>query len=82
MHHGVTARKRRPQRFGIGQVAHMRLAADAFKIFQVAALADEKPESRAFRREGLSYMMAYEAGRACEEDFHGLASQQISEPAT
>jgi hypothetical protein len=71
MHHRIAARKRRPQRLGIGQIAHMRLTANAFKIFKVAALADEETKVCAFRRERLSYMMAYKTRRTGKEYSHG-----------
>jgi hypothetical protein len=52
----------------------VRLARDAFKILQFAALANEEAQLGALRSQRKGHMMAYESRRACEKYLHSLES--------
>ena len=62
--------------FRLGKIAYDRFAADAFEVFEVAGLADEKTEVCPLCCEGMRHMVAYESGGACKENFHCEPSWQ------
>ena len=74
MHDGIAALECWLYGLRIGQIANMSFAADPFKIGQVGGLADQDAQVSALIGKLARNMMAYEAGGACNEDFHCLAS--------
>ncbi len=68
---GIAALKGGGVGVGLGEIADLGLAVDAFEIGEVAGLADEEAEVGAFSGQCAGHMMAYKSGGACQEDLHG-----------
>jgi hypothetical protein len=52
--HGIAAGERGLERLWVGQVAHVRLAVDAFEVGQVAGLADQQAQLGALSGQSLA----------------------------
>jgi hypothetical protein len=76
MHKGVAPFEAGAEGFGIEKVAENGFAANAFEVLKVAGLADEETEVCPLCCEGMGYVVAYESGGACKEDFHCEPSWQ------
>jgi hypothetical protein len=71
MHQCIATLEGRTDGFRIRKIAEMPLARQAVQMSEVAGLANQQPEGCALSGEFASHMVAYEAGGACEEYFHG-----------
>ena len=74
MDHRIATLNRRTQRLRLRKIANNRLAANAFKILQIACFAYQKPEIGSFSGQRSRHMMAHKSGCACQKDFHSLES--------
>ncbi len=67
--------------FGAAEVAGYGVGGEAFEGGEVAGLASEEAELCALSGVGSGYVIAYEAGGACEEDFHLPSQSRATTPA-
>jgi hypothetical protein len=72
VHHRVATLKPRAQGFRGEQIADMRLAANAFQIFQIACLADQETKVSALVRQRERNMVSNKSGSACKENLHSF----------
>jgi hypothetical protein len=75
---GATPSERWPERFGIGQVADVRVACNAFEVGQIAGFADQKAKLRTFGSQRARHVMADKSCCAGEEDFHSGTLRELS----
>ena len=72
MHHGVAAGESLREGLGLSEIADNGIAADAFKISEIAGFAHEEAEVSTLGSKSLSHMVSHKAGRACQKYPHGV----------